>query len=144
MVNNDTIELLNECSKGVKMGIRSIEDVLGHTDSEELKNILNRTLKEHQTIETDIDKRLTELSDGGKQPSMMASFMSEAKTGIKLSMSQSDSTIADLLSDGCAMGIKSLHRYINKYKAADLKSRETAIKLSDSEEKLLAALRPFL
>lgn len=144
MINDDTIELLNECSKGVKMGIRSIEDVIEHVKSQEFRSELSKTLNEHRAISEETDKILESVADGGKEPGMMAAFMSEAKTGMKLTMSHSDETIADLLSDGCAMGIKSLHRYLNKYKAADQKSRTIAGKLSDSEEHLLVNLRKYL
>jgi hypothetical protein len=45
--------------------------------------------------------------------------MSWMKTNMKLSMEDSDATIADLMTDGCNMGVKSLNRYLNQYKAAD-------------------------
>ena len=30
MINDDTIKLLRECNSGVKMGVISLDDVLGH------------------------------------------------------------------------------------------------------------------
>ena len=31
MINDDTIKLLRECNSGVKMGVISLDDVLGHS-----------------------------------------------------------------------------------------------------------------
>ena len=47
MISKDTIKLLRECDSGIKMGIASIEDVLGFTKSETLKDILEKSRKEH-------------------------------------------------------------------------------------------------
>lgn len=43
------------------------------------------------------------------------------KTNVKLVMNESDQTIADLMTDGCNMGVKSLNKYLNQYKAANEK-----------------------
>ena len=37
MVEQDTIKLLRECDAAVKMGVSSIEDVLGYVNSDKLK-----------------------------------------------------------------------------------------------------------
>ena len=59
-------------------------------------------------------------------------------------MKESDQTIADLMTDGCNMGVKSLNKYLNQYKAADEKSKDITKKLSDLEEKLVVEIRKFL
>ncbi len=48
---------------------------------------------------------------------------------------RSDATVADLITDGCNMGVKSLNRYLNRYAAADEKAK-TVAKLIRLEEKL--------
>ena len=59
-------------------------------------------------------------------------------------MNESDATIADLITDGCNMGVKSLHRYLNQYKAADETSKDIAKRLTNLEEKLTVDIRSFL
>ena len=61
-----------------------------------------------------------------------------------LCLRPSDKTVASLMTDGCNMGIKSLNRYLNQYKAADEKSKQTAKKLVSLEEGLVNDLREFL
>ena len=74
----------------------------------------------------------------------MAESMSQLKTSMKMAMHDSDKTIADLMTDGCDMGIKSLSKYLNQYAAADEQSKGMAKKLIEIEEDLRKQLRDFL
>jgi hypothetical protein len=66
------------------------------------------------------------------------------KTNMKLTMEDTDATIAELITDGCNMGVKSLHRYLNQYKAADETSKDITKRLTNLEEKLAIDIRTFL
>ena len=66
------------------------------------------------------------------------------KTGLKLTFKESDHTIADLITDGCNMGVKSLNRYLNQYKAADEVSKDITKRLINLEEKLAIDIRGYL
>ena len=79
---------------------------------------------------------LENFKDEGKNPTPIAKGMSWMKTNMKLTMEDSDSIIADLMVDGCDMGVKSLSRYLNQYKAADEKSKDIAKRLISMEETL--------
>ena len=74
----------------------------------------------------------------------MAKGMSWMKTNAMLMMTPDDQTIADLMTDGCNMGVKSLHKYLNEYKAADEGSKEIAKKLVNLEQKLAVDIRCYL
>jgi len=63
---------------------------------------------------------------------------------MKLAMDESDATVADLMTDGCNMGVKSLNKYLNQYKAADENSKDIAKRLINLEEKLAVDIRSFL
>ena len=63
---------------------------------------------------------------------------------MKLAMHESDSTIADLMVDGCNMGIKSLSRYLNEYKAASENAKNIAKRLIALEDALGQDLRAYL
>ena len=82
--------------------------------------------------------------DEGKEPNPVAKGMSWIKTNVKLGIDESDQTIADLITDGCNMGVKSLNRYLNQYEAADEKSKDIAKRLINLEEKLAVDIRSFL
>lgn len=144
MIEQDTIKLLRECDAGVKMGVKSIDEVLEYVKSDELNKYLSDCKDEHDKLDTEIKKLLHQYKDEGKDPNPIATGMSWMKTNIKLSMHESDHTIADLITDGCNMGVKSLNRYLNQYKAADEVSKDIAKRLINLEEKLAIDIRQFL
>ena len=61
-----------------------------------------------------------------------------------MGMDNSDQTIADLMTDGCNMGVKSLNQYLNQYEAADEVSKDIAKRLINLEEQLAVDIRKFL
>ena len=144
MVEQDTIQLLRECDAGVKMGVSSIEDVLEKAQNDDLKRLLREYRTEHEKLEDEIRALLEQYKDEGKDPAMMAKGMSWVKTNVKLTMENSDETIADLITDGCNMGIKSLTKYLNQYKAADETSKDLVKRLIKLEEELERDLRQYL
>ena len=144
MIEQDTIRLLRECDAGVKMGVSSIEDVLDYVKSEDLKKSLSECKTAHEKLGHEINEALDRFGDDGKDPNPIAKGMSWMKTNIKLIMHESDHTIADLITDGCDMGVKSLSKYLNQYKAADEGSKDIAKRLIALEEKLGQDIRGFL
>jgi len=144
MVEQDTVKLLRECDAGVKMGIASIDDVLERVRTDSLEQYLVDCKKEHETLEREIESLLHRYQDDGKDPNPMAKGMSRVKTTMKLAMEESDATIADLMTDGCNMGVKSLNKYLNQYKAADEVSKDIAKRLINLEEQLAIDIRQFL
>jgi len=144
MVEQDTIKLLRECDAGVKMGVSSIDDVLPYVRTDTLKQLLTDCKSEHERLRVEIQTLLDQYHDDGKEPNPMAKGMSVVKTNVKLAVEESDATIADLMTDGCNMGIKSLNKYLNQYKAADEVSKDIAKRLIHLEETLAADIRGFL
>ena len=144
MVEQDTIKLLRECDAGVKMGISSIEEVIEYVKSNELKNNLSDCKHEHNKLDKEIQEFLDKYHDDGKEPNPIAKGMSWMKTNMKLVMNESDHTIADLMTDGCNMGVKSLNKYLNKYEAADEVSKDICKRLINLEEELTIKIRKFL
>lgn len=144
MVEQDTIRLLRECDAGVKMGISSIEDVVEYVSSEKLRDLLVKCKNEHEELNGEIQQLLDKYHDDGKDPNPIAKGMSWMKTNMKLVVNESDGTIADLMTDGCNMGVKSLNKYLNEYKAADEVSKDITKRLINLEEELTVNIRQFL
>jgi len=144
MVEQDTIKLLRECDAGIKMGVASIDDVLDHIQSRPFKQCLTECRLEHEELKDEVQALLNRYHDDGKNPNPIAKGMSWMKTNVKLGMDMSDATVADLMTDGCNMGVKSLNRYLNQYKAADEASKDLAKRLIDLEEQLAVDIRGYL
>ena len=125
---NDTIALLKECNSGIRMGIQSLEDVIDRVSAKSMRNILHEAKQEHEKLGDETHSLLLEYHEDGKEPHPVAKMMSAVKTGTRLALEESDQTVANLITDGCDMGIKSLHRYLNQYSEADEKARKLTLR----------------
>lgn len=144
MIEKDTIKLLRECDAGIKMGVASIDEVIDHVKSDRLRKYLKNCKDEHNKLLREIQGALDRFHDDGKEPNPMAKGMSWIKSNAMLAMDNSDQTVADLITDGCNMGVKSLSRYLNEYEAADETSKDIAKRLIKLEEDLADNVRGFL
>ena len=144
MIESDTIKLLRECDAGIKMGISSINEVIDHVKADGLYDSLNKCKDEHEKLERETSKLLSSYCDEGKNPNPIAKGMSWIKTNMMLAMKEPDKAISDLMTDGCNMGVKSLSRYLNKYAAADERSKDITKKLIALEEDLAKDIRGYL
>ena len=144
MIEQDTVKLLRECDAGIKMGVSAIDDVMDHVSDRNFRDRLANCRAEHEKLEQQIQTQLDRFGDDGKEPNPMAKGMSWIKTNAMLAVDESDNTIADLLTDGCNMGVKSLNRYLNQDEAADEKSKDITKRLINLEEKLAVDMRQYL
>ena len=144
MIEQDTIRLLRECDAGIKMGISAIDDVMDNAQDKNMRALLSACKKEHEKLKESLQAALDRFGDEGKNPNPMAKTMSTVKTNMEMMMKPTDATIADLITDGCNMGVKSLSKYLNEYKAADEHAKDICKKLIALEEKLAKDLREYL
>lgn len=142
--DGDTVKLLRECDAGIKMGVASINDVINDVKSNDFKSLLYDCRNQHEKLQEEIDTLLDEHHDDGKNPNPMAKGMSWMKTNMKMAVDGSDKTVADLMTDGCNMGVKSLSKYLNQYKSADSKSKDITSRLIKIEDKLSTDIRQYL
>jgi hypothetical protein len=144
MIEKDTVRLLRECDAGIKMGVDSINEVMDRAKDENFRKLLNECKDGHEKLGDELRILLKDYEDEGKDPNIMAKSMSFMKTEMKMAVNDSDKTIADLMTEGCNMGIKSLSKYLNEYKAADEKSKDITKRLIALEEKLVQDIRCYL
>lgn len=144
MENDDTIRLLKECDAGTKMAVASIDEILDKVEDDNLRKLLSESREHHEKLGNDIHSLLIEYDSEEKEPNAMAKGMSWLKTNMKMTMNEDDSTVADLITDGCDMGIKSLYKYMNQYPTANQKVKELCMRLVSIEEELRKDLRKHL
>lgn len=144
MVEQDTLRLLRECDQGVRMGIDSLNDVMESVQNTQMRSLLSDCKTAHEGLKERIHTELAQCRDPGKAPNPMAKGMSWLKTNWKLAVEPTDQTVADLITEGCDMGVRSLSRYLNQYKAADENSKAIAKELIQSEAQLSVSLRGYL
>ena len=144
MPTQDTIKLLNECNAGVKMAVESLDEVLDKAKDEKLITILKNSLEEHKKLGDLTHQKLNEFHDKDKEPSALAKAMSWMSTNLKLFTGDVDEKIADLITEGCNMGIKSISRYLNQYPNSRDDVKDLVHQLIKIEDKLVHELRSYL
>lgn len=142
--NQDTINLLKKCDAGSKMAVSAIDETLENIHDVKLKELLEKSKANHTKLGNDLHLLLEKYNESEKEPSPIAKGMSFLKTNLKLSMHNDDATIADLMTDGCNMGIKSLTKYLNQYSNANNEAKSLAKKLISIEEDLCNSLKEYL
>jgi hypothetical protein len=143
-MNEDTINLLKECNSGIKMGIESINNVMPYVKSEELRSVLNACKDKHAVLGDETHRVLINADESTKNAHPIAQAMSDMKIRASVTLKKSDNTVADVMTDGCNMGIKSIYKYLNQYSNADDKSKSIANRLISAEQELRTDLRGYL
>lgn len=144
MINDDTIKLLGQCNDGIKMAVTGIDEMLPKVKNEQLRQRLIACKQEHEQLGNETHSLLTSYGDKPKDPGAIAKGMSWVKTNVMLSVNSTDNAVADLTTDGCNMGVKSLNKYLNQYKIADDQSKNITGRVIRCEEQLSTDLRSFL
>ena len=143
-MNEDTINLLKECNAGCKSATNSMEQVQSYIENEKLKSIIDEYNDKHIKIGDECHQMLNVYHEKEKDPQVSAKAFSWISTEMKLMMNNDDHKIADIMIDGCNMGIKSVSGYINKYKTADKDSVDLAKKLVKVEQEFMNELLGYL
>lgn len=140
----DSVELLKECDAGLEMAISSLEQVKPEANADNFANMLDKYYNNHIKIQKDIDKKLVEYDANGKKANPIAEAMSSMKTSFKLATNHTDEEIADLMIDGCNMGIKSVSKYMNQYSNANEDIMQLANDIIVLEQNFSNELRQYL
>lgn len=143
-MNNQTRELLQECSSGCKMAIRSIDQITEYAREESLELILNRYRKEHENLMEEIIRLLATDGITPDEPGTMATAMAWTNIELKMLVDADSHQIAKVMMDGCNMGIQSASEYKNKYTEASEESISIANRLIGIEERFMEELRGYM
>lgn len=143
-MNSDTINLLKECNSGCKNATSSMEQVLGYVENEKLKNVINDYNQQHIKIGDECHNLLNKYGSNEKDPQPMAKAMSFISTEVKMMTENKTKKAAEIMMDGCNMGIKSVSSYINQYSHADNESVNMANRIVKLEQSFIEDLREFL
>ena len=144
MTNEDTFSLLKECDAGVKMATDALDDVRGYAATPEMRALLNTSRQQHEWIGREVEDMLKKCGGKEREPHPVARKMASMKTNVKLSADNSEPNIAEVIADGCTMGVKSLKGYLDQYKGAEVPARALCRTLVAVEEQLGTEIRQFL
>lgn len=137
-------EITERMRRWNKMGIASMDEVIDYVRDDTFRERLSQYKDRHILLQEETSKLLEKYNDEGKDLNPIAKGMSWVKTNVKLVFNESDQTIADLVTDGCNMGVKFLNKYLNQYDEADESSKNVAKKLINLEDDLSTQIRRYL
>ncbi len=143
-MNEDSINLLKECNAGCKSATNSMEQVEPFINNEELRSVIDKYNDKHIKIGDKCHEMLNEMEENEKDPHTIAKVFSWVSTEVKLMVDDDSSKIAQLMVDGCNMGIKSVSKYINQYKNASKEIMSLAKNLVKIEQEFMDDLLVFL
>ena len=142
-MENDTISLLGDCTAGIDMALSTIDGLMGDVKDHVLREKLQSGAKEHQLLRKQAVELLGRYGGQEKGANPMAKAMSWLKTNGKMTFGD-DTTAADLVANGCDMGVRSLSKSRNKFSFAKEDAIDLAQELIRCEEALSADMRPYL
>ncbi|MBQ7795265.1 MAG: hypothetical protein IJ374_01705 [Lachnospiraceae bacterium] len=143
-MEDHTIRLLQECSQGCKMGIKSMNQVGEYVTDSKLKRIIDKYKEEHRRIESELDHLLMWHGQDSKPPEKMATAMSWLSTEMKMMMKDDDKQAAKIMMDGCNMGIQSVCGFMNQYSGASKSSMGLANELVKIEEQFRDEMKAYV
>ena len=143
-MNEDTINLLKECNAGCKSATNSMEQVKPYIENENLKSIIDNYNDKHIRIGDECHQMLNKYHEEEKDPQAIAKAFSWISTEMKLMIKGNSNKVADIMIDGCNMGIKSVSKYINEYKNASNESINLAKSIVKVEQEFMNELLAYL
>jgi hypothetical protein len=141
---NDTAKLLRESCRGCKYATESITIAMDYAKDKKIKNTLASYNSTHQAIKHKMQAKIHEagLSEAS-HPSMPAA-MAKLHMNLSLTLNPSDSKIADLMINGCSMGMKSISKLKNKHPKASPEAHVLADELILAEKNMISDMLHFL
>ena len=143
-MNEDSINLLKECNAGCKSATNSMEQVEPFINNDELRSVIDKYNDKHIKIGDECHEMLNEMEESEKDPHTIAKVFSWVSTEVKLMVDDDSSKIAQLMVDGCNMGIKSVSKYIDQYKNASKEIMSLAKNLVKIEQEFMDDLLVFI
>ncbi len=116
---NKTAELYAFIYKNVNMGAQSINDLLPKVKDEELKTELTVWLSKYEEYARIASNEMYEFNVEAKKEDIFTKM--SAKVGIKMNtmIDSTSSHIAQMMMEGCTMGITDLTKMVNEYENTD-------------------------
>ena len=143
-VKGESAHLLRKADAGCKYATQTISIALDYAKDKEIRALLTKYNKRHEALKGDIIGELNARGEGEEKHPSMAAAMAGAHMKISLGISAKDSRLAELMINGCHMGIKTLYKEKHRRGGADARSRELTDELIRIEEQMMGELYGYL
>ena len=144
MLDQDSVRLLREINAGCKTATESMEQVLPYVKNGDLTSLIKDYSSRHNVIGLEVHRMLNENGESEKDPAPAGKLFMSITTDLKLLLDSGTDRCAELMADGCSMGIKAVAKYKNKYAKADGQALGLANRLIYTEQEFFSSLLPHL
>lgn len=141
---DDTRALLRECSAGAQMAVESIDRMMPKVRDDRLRQVMTSCRRDHEKYRTDAARLLESYGESENAPPAVARAMSRVKISMKLMGDKADAGAAEITYKGCATGICTLSKCMNKNAGADSSAESIAHDILKCEERTMESVRRFL
>ena len=121
-----------------------MEQVMGLLHDQNLKTLISDFNQRHIKIGDECHQLLNNYGYDEKDPSPVSKVMSFISTEVKMMNDNNTKKAAEIMMDGCNMGIKTISGCINQYPLADYESKKLAEKRVALEKEFVDELKKFL
>ena len=140
----ETSHLMRKVSSGCKYATESISVALDYAKGRHMRELLTRYNKRHEALKGEVIEALNKRGEGESSHPTMAATMTKLHMNISLSISAKDSRLAELMINGCHMGIKTLYKDKHRCRGASSEAQALADELIGIEEEMMGELYSYL
>lgn len=143
-MNQDTKSLLSACGAGAQMAVGAMDGAVKRVKDARLRELLTQSIAAHESLGAKAEGLLEQAGAAPAQPGTMAKSMSWLKTNWVMMKRPGDAGAAELVTEGCDMGVRTLARTKNQSLGATNEAKELAGQLMRHERELSRQLSEFL
>lgn len=143
-MEKNTERLLQETNYGCKLALMNMKHIIDEAEDCDLMKIILQAIEEHEKLEEKTESALNESGYEQKAVSAMMHAFSDVTTELKMLWRDDTAKIAEMLVDGCNMGIKNISQTLNQCEDASKEAKALAEELIHTEDRFLRKLQPFL
>jgi cell division septum initiation protein DivIVA len=144
MIGNVDLDLLEKTYQNASIGITAINAVLDKAENQELNNELHKQLKDYQDLAAKSRNQLIQNGTKVKEQSLYVKAMMKGNVKMNTIMRPSDSSIAQMVIQGSAMGVTQMTKLIHAKPNADGVSKDIAKEFIEKEEKNIEVMKKYL
>ena len=138
------LKLLNAIYQNVKMGVESMEELMGICKSEDLKTEMSKQLSDYNILAKECEMLAKAENLDIKDNNWFDKTMLYSSIKMKTCFNKIEENIAEMLIVGSTMGVIDVIKMKNKTGCDNNEILEIALKLEDFQERNIQKLKPFL
>ena len=143
-MDSETLKILNDFNKAIKMGEDSYAIVIEKTDDEDFKGILQNQSARYEDFMHYINKEYERINEKPADTPIMQKVMGWTSIQMDTLRDSSNSHISEMLIQGAIMGYIECHKLINNNKEMNEDLKNKIMDFSNLQYDVIKELTPFL